>query len=157
MGGSVTDSGLPTTLHMHYVGRTTTSCWLHHASCWLHCANYCLHNAHCVSHTEYDKKHLVNIKFKFWHFQGWRNKFFQNCSKLPTNHFRTIEILFFPDFSRLQVWVGGSDKIWKIPDFFKSFPNQSLKKSINQLPFTIRVKVCQCKPYFNTYFTNFWS
>ena len=124
MGGSMTDSGLPTTLHMHYVGRTTTSCWLHHASSWLHCTNYCLHNAHCVSHTEYDKKHLVNIKLKifhqvFWHFLGWKNKFFQNCSKLPKNHVRTIKILFF--FQIFRDYKGGwvaPDQIWKIPDFF---------------------------------------
>ena len=30
----------------------------------------------------------------FWHFLGWKNKFFQNCSKLPKNYFRTIK--FFP-------------------------------------------------------------
>ena len=27
-------------------------------------------------------------------------------------------LFFFPDFLRLQGWVGGSDQIWKIPDFF---------------------------------------
>ena len=43
----------------------------------------------------------------FWHFLGWKNKFFQNCSKLPKNYFRTIKILFFfPDFLRLQEWDG---------------------------------------------------
>ena len=52
MGGSVTDSGLPTTPHMHYIGRTTTSC--------RPCTTF------CVSHTEYDKKHLVNIKLKIF-------------------------------------------------------------------------------------------
>ena len=39
-GGSVTDSGLPTTPHIHYVGCTV----------------------HCVGRTEYDKKYLVNTK-----------------------------------------------------------------------------------------------
>ena len=29
---------------------------------------------------------------------------------------------FFPDFPRLQGLVGGSDQIWKIPDFFEPFP-----------------------------------
>ena len=62
----------------------------------------------------------------FWHFLGWKNKFFQNCSKLPKNHFRTIKILFFfPDFLRLQGWGG-----WVRPNlensrfffFFEHFP-----------------------------------
>ena len=31
--------------------------------------------------------------------------------------------IFFPDFPRLQGWVGGWDQIWKIPDFFfEPFP-----------------------------------
>ena len=42
----------------------------------------------------------------FWHFLGWKNKFFQNCSKLPKNHFRTIKILFFSRFSAITR-VGG--------------------------------------------------
>ena len=121
------------------------SCWLHHASCWctMHrvgrttdrvgcTAHFVGHTMHCVGHTECDKKHLVNIKFKIFlsvlAFSGWKNKFFQNCSKLPKNHFRTIKIsFFFPDFPQLQEWVGGSDQIWKIPDFFLfSFFNPSL-------------------------------
>ena len=110
MGGSVTDSGLPTTPHMHYVGCTT-----HRVGRTMdrvgHTAHFVGHTMHCVGHSECDKKHLVTIKFKIFlsvlAFSGWKNKFFQNCSKLPKNHFRTIKILFFfPDFPQLQVWGG---------------------------------------------------
>ena len=72
MGGSVTDSGLPTTPHMHYVGSTmlhvsrTPHCVSHTAHCVGHTAQFVGRTAHCVSHTEYDKKHLVNIKFKIF-------------------------------------------------------------------------------------------
>ena len=45
-----------------------------------------------------------------------------------------IKILFFfPDFPRLQGWMGGSDQIWKIPDFFfliEPFPNPPPKKKL---------------------------
>ena len=47
----------------------------------------------------------------------------KRVSKLLKKHFKSIKI-FFPDFLRLQGWVGGSDQIWKIPDFF--FLNPSL-------------------------------
>ena len=53
----------------------------------------------------------------FWHFIGWKNKFFHKCSKLPKNRFRTKKI-FISDFLQLHGWVGRSDQIWKIPDFF---------------------------------------
>ena len=75
-----------------------------------------LASPHIVSAAqEYDKKHLVNIKFKIFLsvskcFLGWKNNFFQNCSKLPKNHIRTIKILFF--FSRFSVIF-----------FFEPFPN----------------------------------
>ena len=46
----MTDSGLPTTPHRHFVGRTVL------------CVG---HTAHHVSNTEYDKKHLV-IKLKIF-------------------------------------------------------------------------------------------
>jgi len=132
--GSMTDSGLPTTPHMHYVGRTTTSCWLHNASCRPHRAFCWLRTAHFVGcalrimsaiqsmtrniqSTSSSKFFLV-----FWHFLGWKNKFFQNCSKLPKNHFRTIKILFF--FQIFVDYKGGwvvSDQIWKISRFFFFF------------------------------------
>ena len=38
------------------------SCWSHHASCRPH-STFCRHH---VSHTEYDKKNWVNIKFKIF-------------------------------------------------------------------------------------------
>ena len=57
-----------------------------------------------------------------------KNNFFQNYSKLPKNIFWTIKISFFsPDFLQLQGWVGRSDQIWKIPDYFfliDPFPRQ---------------------------------
>ena len=67
----------------------------------------------------------------FWHFLGWKNNFFQNCLKLPKNHFRTLKILFFFSyFPRLQGWVGASDQIWIIPDFFlKLIPSLNLTDS----------------------------
>ena len=59
-GGSMTDSGLPTTLHTHYDGHTMTSFWPHHTSCWPN-HKFCWPRiAHCVSHTEYDKKPLAD-------------------------------------------------------------------------------------------------
>ena len=30
-------------------------------------------------------------------------------------------LFFFPDFGDFWGWVGGSDRIWKIPDFFFFF------------------------------------
>ena len=59
MGGSVTDSGLPTTPHMHYVGSTmlhvsrTPHCVSHTAHCVGHTAQFVGRTAQCVSHTEY--------------------------------------------------------------------------------------------------------
>ena len=37
------------------------------------------------------------------------------------NHFRTINFEFFPKFGHFRGRVGGSDHIWKIPDFFFFF------------------------------------
>ena len=39
---------------------------------------------------------MNNMKFfqVFWHFLKWKNNFFQSCSKLPKNHFRTIKTKF---------------------------------------------------------------
>ena len=60
----------------------------------------------------------------FWHFLGWKNKFFQNCSKLPKNHFRTIKILFFFQIfcNYKDGWVGET-KSGKFQIFFEPFPN----------------------------------
>ena len=103
-GGSLTESGLPTTPHMHYVSHT------------MHCVGRAVHfvslTAHCVNRTkvwqETFSQHQVQ-NFFFWHFLRWKNKFFQNCSKLPKNHFRTIKILFFfsrfSAITRLGGWV----------------------------------------------------
>ena len=115
MGGSLTESGLPTTPHMHYVSHT-----MH-----LHCVGRAVHfvslTAHCVNRTkvwqETFSQHQVQ-NFFFWHFLRWKNKFFQNSSKLPKNHFITIKILFFFQIFRncKSRWV--LDQIWKIPGFF---------------------------------------
>ena len=60
-GGLVTDSGLPNTPHMHYVGHTT-----HCVGRTMHCVSRTTHFVGCtvlrVGRTEYDKKYLVNIK-----------------------------------------------------------------------------------------------
>ena len=56
----------------------------------------------------------------------------------PKNHFRTIKILFFPDFPRLQVRVGGSDQIQKIPDFFL---NPSLNNMLFYLDMNIKINI----------------
>ena len=53
MGGSLTESGLPTTPHMHCVGCTT-----HRVGCTTHFIGLTAH--------EYDKKHLINIKFRIF-------------------------------------------------------------------------------------------
>ena len=60
--GGVTNSGLLTTPHIHYVGHTThcVSCTAHFVGRTAHCVSRTLHP---VSHTEYYKKHSVNIKF----------------------------------------------------------------------------------------------
>ena len=60
-GGSVTDSGLPTTPHIHYVGRTTypVGRTMHYVGRTVHFVGC---TVHCVGRTEYDKKYLVNIK-----------------------------------------------------------------------------------------------
>ena len=65
----------------------------------------------------------------FWHFLGWKNKFFQNCSKLPKNHFRTIKILFF--FQIFRDYKGGwvfQTKSGKFQIFFFLNPSLSLRK-----------------------------
>ena len=59
----------------------------------------------------------------FWYFLGWNFFFFQNCSKFPKNHFRTIK-KFFPTFSAITR-VGGSNQIWRLQIVF----NPSLKGS----------------------------
>ena len=70
-----------------------------------------------------------------------KNNFFQNCSKLPKNHFRTIKILFFfPDFWILEGWVYGFEKIWKIPDFFFVF--ETFPKLINNLSWNVHETFC---------------
>ena len=60
----------------------------------------------------------------FWHFQGWKNNFFQSCSKLPKNDFRTIKILFFFQIfcNYKDGWVGET-KSGKFQIFFEPFPN----------------------------------
>ena len=72
-GGAMTDSGL-------------ASCWPHHASCRLHHSFCQLRTAHHVSHTEYDKKHSVNIKFKIFPsvlpFSRVKEKFFRKLLKI---------------------------------------------------------------------------
>ena len=51
---------------------------------------------------------------------------------MPKNYFRTIKILFFfPDFPRLQGW-GGSDQIWRIPDFFLTLQLAYQETEINE-------------------------
>ena len=80
-----------------------------HASCWPH------HAFHFR-----DIQPTSSSKF-FLHFLGWKNKCFQNCSKLPKTHFWTIKIYFFSRFSITRVGQTKSRK-------FQIFLNPSLTR-----------------------------
>ena len=53
----------------------------------------------------------------------------KKVSKLLKKHFKSIKFLFFFQiFHDYRGGVGGSDQIWKIPDFFfEPFPNKETK------------------------------
>ena len=97
---------------------------MHHVSHTMHLVS---HTVHCASHTVHDMiigPMLCNVKFKiFAIFQG------VNCSKLPTNHFSTLKVLFFSRFYPFQ-WAG----LTKVEYFF--YNCLRFKKSLLSLEYS---------------------
>ena len=90
-------------LAWHHVGRTT-----HHVGCTTHFVSCALHIMSAIQSMTRNILSTSSSKFfqVFCHFLGWKKSFFENCSKLPKIHFRTIKILFFSRFSAITRVAG---------------------------------------------------